>query len=66
MNTIELNAIAKEFETPTFLFDTEALRKRMGSIKEIVGEKAKQRVQQQKVELKHLKLIILIQMKELI
>lgn len=39
MNQIELKAIAKEFETPTFLFDTEALRKRMTSIKEIVGEK---------------------------
>ena len=38
MNQVELNAIAKEFDTPTFLFDTETLRKRMGSIKEIVGE----------------------------
>ena len=38
MNTIELNAIAKKFGTPTFLFDTEALRKRMANVKEIVGE----------------------------
>ncbi|MBQ8039010.1 MAG: alanine racemase, partial [Lachnospiraceae bacterium] len=39
MNTAELNAIAVEYGTPTFLFDTEALRKRMADIKEIVGEK---------------------------
>ena len=39
MNTTELNAIASEYGTPTFLFDTEALRKRMADIKEIVGEK---------------------------
>ncbi len=39
MNTTELNAIAVEYGTPTFLFDTEALCKRMADIKEIVGEK---------------------------
>ena len=39
MNTAELNVIAAEYGTPTFLFDTEALCKRMTNIKEIVGEK---------------------------
>lgn len=38
MNMIELNTIAKEYGTPTFLFDTEALQKRMALVKEIVGD----------------------------
>ncbi len=39
MNEITLRRIAKEYGTPSFVFDTEALKKRMVAVKEIVGEK---------------------------
>lgn len=38
MERAELFKLAKEYGTPTFVFDTEHLRKRMAQIKEIVGE----------------------------
>lgn len=39
MTDIELKKIAEEYGTPSFLFDTVALKERMSAIKEIVGEK---------------------------
>ena len=39
MTNQELQNIAKEYGTPAFLFDVEALKQRMTRVKEIVGEK---------------------------
>lgn len=39
MTDMELKKIAEEYGTPSFLFDTVALKERMTAIKEIVGEK---------------------------
>jgi len=39
MTDAALRKIASEYGTPAFLFDTEALKKRIRAIKEIVGEK---------------------------
>ena len=38
MDRAELFKLAKEYGTPTFVFDTEHLRNRMAQVKEIVGE----------------------------
>lgn len=38
MDKRTLEMLAKEYDTPTFVFDTEHLRKRMKAVKEIVGE----------------------------
>jgi len=39
MNEITLKKIATEYGTPTFVFDTVALKQRMAEVKKIVGEK---------------------------
>ena len=39
MNEITLRKIAEEYGTPSFVFDTKALKNRMAAVKEIVGEK---------------------------
>ena len=39
MTDLELKSIAVEYGTPSFLFDTIALKERMATIKEIVGDK---------------------------
>lgn len=39
MNTAELKKIAADYQTPCFVFDTEALQNRMKKIREIVGER---------------------------
>ena len=39
MDKTELVKLAREYGTPTFVFDTEHLRNRMKAIKELVGEK---------------------------
>ena len=38
MDKLQLASIAKEFGTPSFVFDETVLTKRMRAVKEIVGE----------------------------
>ena len=38
MTETELREIAEKYQTPSFVFDVQALKERMKAVKEIVGE----------------------------